>query len=243
MDPFRQQNHFCSPVKEFSFPSPQPKPVSLSRSYQDCHFQRGEDNLSLSATTAPSTDYSSNGGSSHDQSSPFYYQSQMSIEFPAILQSFSDSSSEEAAMEQQKQLPKYNNILPPCAHSTNTNNNNGDGYILPPLPSNAFENDPIPSGPNPYALKLSTHPEGYYSQHPQPPLSRQHGYDYPTMPNLHFQQQPPSLQMPYDNHHNQQHPPYDYHAERLEKQRQNVEGGSLFCTSPRSFLMGRKTEA
>ncbi|KAG7351237.1 hypothetical protein IV203_010597 [Nitzschia inconspicua] len=31
-----------------------------------------------------------------------------------------------------------------------------------------------------------------------------------------------------------------YRAERLEKQRQNVEGGSLFVTSPRSFLMGVK---
>lgn len=33
----------------------------------------------------------------------------------------------------------------------------------------------------------------------------------------------------------------DYRAERLEKQRQTVEGGSLFVTSPRSFLMGVKT--
>jgi hypothetical protein len=31
-----------------------------------------------------------------------------------------------------------------------------------------------------------------------------------------------------------------YREERLEKQRQNVEGGSLFVTSPRSFLMGVK---
>jgi hypothetical protein len=31
---------------------------------------------------------------------------------------------------------------------------------------------------------------------------------------------------------------FEYRVERLEKQRQNVEGGSLFVTSPRSFLMG-----
>ena len=249
MDPFRQQNHYPIP-EEFSFPSPQPKPPNLSRSYQDCHSQHGEESISLSAATAPSTDYSSNVGSSYDQYSSFYDQSHMSTEFPALLRSFSDSSSESAAMEQQKQLHSYNNILPPCAHITNTNGNNDNGYILPPLPSNAFENERIPSGRNPYALRLSTHPEGYYSQHSQPPLSHQHGYGYPTMTNPHFQQQASALQMPYSNHHNQQqqqqqqqHPPYDYHAERLEKQRQNVEGGSLFCTSPRSFLMGRKTEA
>jgi hypothetical protein len=243
MDPSREQNHYSIPVQDFSFQIPHPRPPSLSRSYQDCNFQDGKESISLSAATAPSTDYSSNAGSSYDHSSPPFYQSQMSFEFPAILQSFSDSSFEDG-MEQQKQLHNYSNILPPCAHITNTKGNNDDGYILPPLPSNAFENEPIPSGPNPYALKLSTHPEGYYSRHPQPPLSRQHGYGYPTMTNPQFQQQPPSLQMPYSNQHNQQqHPPYDYHAERLEKQRQNVEGGSLFCTSPRSFLMGRKTEA
>jgi hypothetical protein len=33
---------------------------------------------------------------------------------------------------------------------------------------------------------------------------------------------------------------HDYRAERLQKQRQDVEGGSLFVTSPRSFLMGFK---
>jgi hypothetical protein len=242
MDPSRQHNHYSIPVQEFSFPSPQPKPSGLSRSYQDFHYQHGEDSISLPAATAPSADYSSNVGSSYDQSSPFYYQSQMSTEYPAILRSFSDSSSEEAAMEQQKQPSKYNNMLPPCARNTNTNGNNDNGYSLPPLPSNAFENEPIPSGPNPYALKLSTHPEGYYSQHPQPPVSRQHGYGYPTTANLQFQEQPPSLQMPYSNHHNQQHPSYDYQAERLEKQRQDVQGGSLFVTSPRSFLMGRKTD-
>jgi hypothetical protein len=33
----------------------------------------------------------------------------------------------------------------------------------------------------------------------------------------------------------------EYRAERLEKQRQNVVGGSLFATSPRSFLMGVKS--
>jgi hypothetical protein len=279
VNPSRQQKNYSIPVQEFSFPSPQPKAPGLSRSYnnKDCRFQHGEqDSISLSAATAPSTDYSSNAGSSYDQSSPFYYQSHESIEFPAILRSFSDSSSE-AAMEQHQhhqhhqhqQLPKYNsNMPPPCPRNTNTNTsrpNNDNGYILPPLPTNAFENDPIPSGPNPYALKLSTHPEGYYSQHPagaaqqQPPLSslssrqqqqQDYGYIRPTMPNLQFQQQAPSLQMPYSNHHNQQqqqqHPSaasYDYHTERLEKQRQNVEGGSLFVTSPRSFLMGRKTEA
>jgi hypothetical protein len=32
-----------------------------------------------------------------------------------------------------------------------------------------------------------------------------------------------------------------YRAKRLEKQRQNVEGGTLFVTSPRSFLMGAKS--
>jgi len=40
--------------------------------------------------------------------------------------------------------------------------------------------------------------------------------------------------------HDAKNQKYEYRAERLEKQRQNVEGGSLFVTSPRSFLMGMK---
>ena len=43
-----------------------------------------------------------------------------------------------------------------------------------------------------------------------------------------------------NRHIERDQPSNDYRAERIEKQRQTVEGGSLFVTSPRSFLMGWK---
>ena len=61
-----------------------------------------------------------------------------------------------------------------------------------------------------------------------------------TVPAPHFLQK--QHQLPFETTENQflhKHE-HNYRAERLEKQRQTVVGGSLFVTSPRSFLMGLK---
>ena len=179
-----------------------------------------------------------------------------------------------------------------------TGNNN---QILPPLPTNVFENEATPSGPNPYALRSHNHekldnyivPAGENLPHFQEPKS------YPNYPKLMSGYATPmkiSLQPPYNNpsypslqcHSNSfengqdlkdcsvsssmgpppprpkpvlsmsnlnlsmnintteslsgGNTPHDYRAVRLEIQRQNVEGGSLFMTSPRSFLMGKRND-
>jgi hypothetical protein len=64
----------------------------------------------------------------------------------------------------------------------------------------------------------------------QPPQHQAHIHPGPQQYHRPHQQQP----------HSHQEFTFDYQTERLEKQRQNVEGGSLFVTSPRSFLMGFK---
>ena len=147
----------------------------------------------------------------------------------------------------------------------NPNNNTLHGgqqnQILPPMPvsKDVAPNDrPISNGPNPYALKLNTHVEGISSAH-QPPKVTNH--EDTTM----FQEKTNHMSVntsnvgtvgggeagaKNDSYHCEQgvafnpykpqtkQPSHDYRAERIERQRQTVEGGSLFVTSPRSFLMG-----
>jgi hypothetical protein len=137
--------------------------------------------------------------------------------------SFSESSSEEG-------------IPNPKALSFHPQNQNR--YILPPLPSTAFHNlEPVPPrGPNPYALQPTT-------QHNIYPAQQQQSFCMPY-PQL-SQKVDPFFQGSNENPTPglavfQACPGPDYKAQRLAKQRQSV-GGSLFCTSPRSFLMGKQT--
>ena len=144
----------------------------------------------------------------------------------SIQQSFTDSSNEESVGEFSK---NFQLMLP----------DHQNGLILPPLPSAAFQNQPIlPQGPNPYALQPTTQHNVYHHH--------QHPYEVP------FERKALKTSIEHDTivDHNEnplhleqkvkQGPSFDYRAERLAKQRQSVEGGSLFCTSPRSFLMGKK---
>ena len=146
----------------------------------------------------------------------------------SIQQSFTDSSNEESVGEFSK---NFQLMLP----------DHQNGLILPPLPSAAFQNQPIlPRGPNPYALQPTTQHNVYHHH--------QHPYEVP------FERKALKTSIEQDTivDHNEnplhleqkvnQGPSFDYRAERLAKQRQSVEGGSLFCTSPRSFLMGKKTD-
>jgi hypothetical protein len=210
--------------------------------YVDCANKNFDD--CYSATTAPMTDYaSSSNGSSYDANS--YYHSNYSFEnIPNLQSSYSDSSTEGATMDRRMFQPAQ--PFP---------NNRDNGLILPPLPAQAFRIEPIPSGPNPYALKSATqlqqqphHQDNFYPQ--QPNMQRDAMY----MPAPARQQPLPQNTTTHFSYNNQQHPHnnnnnnnapqnygnhnYDYRAERLEKQRQHVVGGSLFATSPRSFLLG-----
>eukprot|EP00980_Cylindrotheca_fusiformis_P014645 scaffold3978_cov99-Cylindrotheca_fusiformis.AAC.2 len=108
--------------------------------------------------------------------------------------------------------------------------------ILPPLPSVAFQNvEPAtPRGPNPYALQPSAQlnifpgqhsPFGMaYPQHSQKNRVSIHTANADITPGL-------VVFQPYSGP--------DHKSQHLLQQRQT--GGSLFCTSPRSFLMGKKT--
>jgi hypothetical protein len=244
---------------------------------------------SVSTSTAPMTDYSSSQESFENQMFP--------NEFSEIQPSFSDSSSEFGTD------PISQDFLIPASDSYGYGgdimNNN---QILPPLPSNAFHNEYIPSVPNPYALKPSIYDNTNNMMYARENFPQFHepsynmtatkfagGYATPMKnlapPHLHHNSYP--LQCHYYNIENGMNmmnmkdgnpnptmgPPAarpkllsgianqasystnitnssnipvtcssdsDYRAERLEIQRQNVEGGSLFVTSPRSFLMGKR---
>ncbi|VEU38426.1 unnamed protein product [Pseudo-nitzschia multistriata] len=158
------------------------------------------------------------------------YMGESETDYPLLQSTFSESSNE-TVLEQRDSFAS------------------NDG-ILPPLPSEDLYDTPkeIPSGPNPYALKPSssggtmnhnishvTH--SYAAPSPLPPaivrpVSR-------PQPNL-VETSRPTQSLPgilQQVHNNMD---LDYRSHRLEKQRQNVVGGSLFVTSPRSFLMGCK---
>jgi hypothetical protein len=172
------------------------------------------------------------------------------LDYPVIQPSFSDSSSEGVPDPRMFQRPR------PMARR------NMDGsLILPPLPANAFYNEPIPAGPNPYAMKLNNHENFQPHQQQQQQQQQQHSH-YEPMYGSGFMPSNPHCANSNNNNFNQHHqyhhhlsihtentiaaPPMQqnsYKAERLEKQRQNVVGGSLFATSPRSFLFGLNKSA
>lgn len=123
--------------------------------------------------------------------------------------------------------------------------------ILPPPPSDELfhgrQNQILP-GPNPYALKSSgsgsmnisnsayvTHSYAAPTPAPAivPPVSRPQPLLVDSNANM-TSCLPGILQQVHND------VDFNYRAQRLEKQRQNVVGGSLFVTSPRSFLMSCK---
>ena len=182
-----------------------------------------DDNLSFSLTTASDTDFASSSKDNSDS----YHLNNDSYDFPSTQPTSSDSSSDPAI--ERRVLPFVQ--ASPCFPNT------CDGsHILPPLPFNAFDTEPIPSGPNPYALKLtSTQHHKKVGQESisvgSDPLASNGVASFPSQQNTIFHPTGPQ------NHNKHE---CSYRAERLAKQRQSVVGGSLFATSPRSFLMGLK---
>jgi len=239
-----QQQHVNNPLHNISILSKRTKHF-----YADSSNKFEQDNKAYSANTTR-TEYPL-PAEAYDMLS-FHNNN---FDYPVIQPSFSDSSSEGVPDPRVFERPR------PMAR-------NMDGsLILPPLPANAFYSEPVPSGPNPYALKTDSH------EHFQHQQQQQHGHYEPRMYSSSF--------MPANSHcgtnnmstntnnnsnsngnnfiqPHQQHYPnvmslrihtentvvapppmqQNYKAARLEKQRQNVVGGSLFATSPRSFLFG-----
>ena len=225
-----------------------------------------------------------------------------------IQQSYSDSSSDFGAdpigqggmfWQLDSESSSSHSSRSSVQNFTGTNN-----QILPPLPTNVFDNEATPSGPNPYALRSHNHekldplgvPMGEnLPQYPEPKSYPNHsklmsGYATPMKLSAPSTYNPPypSLQYHSNNNNNFENgqdlkdfhfpstmgpppprpkpvlslsnlnlsmssinttgslsgsnTPHDYRAVRLEIQRQNVEGGSLFMTSPRSFLMGKRND-
>jgi hypothetical protein len=159
-------------------------------------------------------------------------------DYPLLQSSYSESSSETIF----EQRDAY------------TQNNHDDGILPPPPSDESFHrpNHQILPGPNPYALKSSgfagciNNSNPVYVTHsyaaPTPAPAIVHPVSRPPRP--HHMNSTPNM-TPYlpgilqqQEHNNQVD--YNYRAQRLEKQRQNVVGGSLFVTSPRSFLMSCK---
>ena len=176
------------------------------------------------------------GGSSYQNQTPL-------PSYPGIQTSFSDSSGEEimeASLGSTGKQQPANTIYPSLSEEG----------ILPPLPKpKSNKKDVIPSGPNPYALKHTSR-QGTYV----PKITTDHK-SFGTLffgggifsPLVDENLSPHTCPQPTQSNHPSKRNEVNegdnsYTAERLEKQRQNVEGGSLFVTSPRSFLMGIKTD-
>ena len=188
----------------------------------------------VSAATVPDLQH---GGNTYRQG-PIYYNSyartyavDQENDYPFLQSSFSESSCETIS-----------------EHRESYSQNQHEDDILPPPPSEELFDRPsqIPSGPNPYALSSSSgsiltknqaYPTHTYAQNLAPdtvlPVSRPRPHLVESSPNM-IPYLPGILQQV------QNKVDYNYRAQRLEKQRQNVVGGSLFVTSPRSFLMSCK---
>ena len=166
----------------------------------------------------------------HSQQKGFYrnnaprYVGESDNDYPLLQSSFSESSSE--------------SII-----------ENRDA-ILPPLPSDDLFDRPhqIIPGPNPYALKSS----GAGSMIDSHPVYPTYGGPTPTTaptivlpvsrPQPQFVDSTPDVTMLLPGlQQARKDIDFNYRAQRLEKQRQSVVGGSLFVTSPRSFLMSCKS--
>jgi hypothetical protein len=127
---------------------------------------------------------------------------------------------------------EQSSFLPPLGRATSMRtsglpNGMGAHSILPPLPM-AQVNGPVLDGPNPYALSYAT------SGSPKP-------YNWTSN---HSNRSANAIQRPVQVNRggNSADTTVDYRNLRIEKQRQMLaDGGSLFATSPRSFLMGRNS--
>jgi hypothetical protein len=123
---------------------------------------------------------------------------------------------------------EQSSFLPPLGRATSMRTaglpNGTDAHaILPPLPM-AQVNGPVMDGPNPYALSYARDP-------PKP-------YDWTCNSNRSAN----AIQRPVQANRGHSDTTVDYRNLRIEKQRQMLaDGGSLFATSPRSFLMGRNS--
>ena len=188
--------------------------------------------------------------SSHNSNSHYYrdtsaaYNGEPENDYPMLQSSFSESSSSSETIFEDHNVAYAQSQQQQQQLQQQQDQGHGHGQILPPLPSNALFHHPkqIPFGPNPYALKTSCSSSSSnsttisssnnISNTPssviERSVTRQSVMD--TTMNL-----PGILQRSSNNHIE-----FDYRAQRLEKQRQNVVGGSLFVTSPRSFLMSCK---
>jgi hypothetical protein len=188
------------------------------------------------------------------------YNGEPENDYPMLQSSFSESSSSSEtifeehdvayAQSQQQQQQQHQQRQQRQQQDQDQDQDQGHGQILPPLPSNALFHHPkqIPFGPNPYALKTSGSSNSNSNSNSTTISSSNNIFTTPssviersvtrqsiisvvdTTMNL------PGILQRSNNNHTE----FDYRAQRLEKQRQNVVGGSLFVTSPRSFLMSCK---
>jgi hypothetical protein len=150
-----------------------------------------------------------------------------SANFPPLDQSMQSASKENAsntmmfrpALEQSSFLPPLGRANP--MRTTGPPNGMHANGILPPLRMPEVH-APNLNGPNPYALS-------YAKESPKP-------YDWTNNSNRSANaiQRPVQLNLGRSNEE-----AIDYRGLQIEKQRQMLtDGGSLFATSPRSFLMG-----
>jgi hypothetical protein len=147
--------------------------------------------------------------------------------FPPLPQTMQSASKENASNTMMfRPTLEQSSILPPLGRANPMrttglpNGMHADG-ILPPL-CMPEAHTPNLDGPNPYALSFT-------KKSPKP-------YDWTNNSNMAANtiQRPIQLNMG----HNAE-TAIDYHSLQIEKQRQMLtDGGSLFATSPRTFLMG-----
>lgn len=196
------------------------------------------------------SDYHHSGiASSRNSNSQYYrdtsaaYNGEPENDYPMIQSSFSESSSSSETIFEEHDVAYAQSQQ----QQQQQQQDKGRGQILPPLPSNALFHHPkqIPFGPNPYALKTS----GSSSSSNSTTISSSNNiFTTPssviersvTRPSVTSVDTTMNLPGILQRSNNNNHIEFDYRAQRLEKQRQNVVGGSLFVTSPRSFLMSCK---
>jgi hypothetical protein len=195
-------------------------------SYNNCTHEKKQ---SLSVSKEVSSGNMLSGPGRYANNSSYFHPELDSSEFSSLSEFNSASDLSSTGTDIQASLSESSSeegIPNPKALSFHPQNQNG--YILPPLPSTAFQYlEPVPPrGPNPYALQPTTQHNIYPAQQqqqsfcmPYPQLSQkvdhffQGSNENPTPGLAAFQACPGP----------------DYKAQRLAKQRQSV-GGSLFCT-------------
>jgi len=201
----------------------------------DYTYPNSEISVSISSDLQPGANtYGHNPQAYYGSCAP-RYGGESENDYPLLQSSFSESSSE-TIVEQRDVYAQSKHV----------------DSILPPPPSDELFNRPnqILPGPNPYALNSF----GTGAINNSNPVYVTHSYAAPTPapaivlpvsrpPLPHLVDSAPGMAPSLPGLVQQQTPndgDFNYRAERLQKQRQNVVGGSLFVTSPRSFLMSCK---